>query len=403
MRSSPVAPTLDPPDVEAIVRGRHGDPFAVLGPHRVETETGPVMAIRAFLPDAEAAQVVPIGRGSPSRPMTRIHPDGLFEAIFSDSAEPFSYRLEARDSGGLTTSLEDPYRFPSTLGDLDLLLLGEGTHYESYDKLGAHPCTLAGVPGVVFAVWAPNASRVSVVGDFNQWDGRRHPMRRHPGVGVWEAFIPGLGDGVVYKYEILAASGELLPLKADPYAFASETPEPRTASVVWSLKGRTWGDHDWLAQRRRRNALDAPLAVYEIHLGSWRRVSTERNRFLSYRELAQRLADYVADLGFTHVELLPITEHPFYGSWGYQTTGYFAPTSRYGTPRDFMYFVDYAAISAASASFSTGCRRTSPTTNRPRLLRRHAPLRARRPAPGRAPRLGHAASSTTAATRCATS
>ena len=337
MRSSPVAPTLDPPDVEAIVRGRHGDPFAVLGPHRVETETGPVMAIRAFLPDAEAAQVVPIGGGSPSRPMTRIHPDGLFEAIFSDSAEPFPYRLEARDSGGLTTSLEDPYRFPSTLGDLDLLLLGEGTHYESYDKLGAHPCILAGVPGVVFAVWAPNASRVSVVGDFNRWDGRRHPMRRHPGVGVWEAFIPGLGDGVVYKYEILAASGELLPLKGDPYAFAFETPEPRTASVVWSLDGSAWGDQDWLAQRRRRNALDAPLAVYEIHLGSWRRVSTERNRFLSYGELAEQLADYVADLGFTHVEFMPVAEHAFYPSWGYQVMGFYAPTSRYGTPEDFSF------------------------------------------------------------------
>jgi len=340
MTSSPVTPTLAQLDVEAIVRGRHGDPFAVLGPHRVHAGAGPGIAIRAFLPDVEAVHVVPTEPASLPRPMARIHPDGLFEAVLPDSAEPPSYRLEARDAAGLTTSLEDPYRFPSTLGELDLLLLGEGAHCQSYAKLGAHACTLAGVPGVVFAVWAPNATRVSVVGDFNRWDGRRHPMRRHPGVGVWELFIPGLGDGAVYKYEILAASGDLLALKADPYTFAFETPEPRTASVVWSLDGRAWGDQDWLADRMARHALDAPLAIYEVHLGSWRRAPSEGNRFLSYHELGEQLADYVADLGYTHVELLPIAEHPFYGSWGYQVTGYYAPTRRYGTPHDFMVFID---------------------------------------------------------------
>jgi 1,4-alpha-glucan branching enzyme len=340
MTSSAEAPTVAPFDVEAIVRGRHGDPFAVLGPRRVDTSNGPAIAIRAFLPDAEAIHVVPTGPAPPSRRMTRVHPAGFFEAVFTASIGPFPYRFEARDDAGLTKSLEDPYRFPSTLGDLDRLLLGEGTHYESYDKLGAHSCVLAGVPGVVFAVWAPNASRVSVVGDFNRWDGRRHPMRRHPGVGVWELFIPGLEDGAIYKYEVLAASGELLALKADPYAFAFEASEPRTASVVWSLEGRAWSDHDWLADRGRRNALDAPLAVYEVHLGSWRRVRIEGNRFLTYRELGEQLADYVADLGYTHVELLPVAEHPFYGSWGYQVTGYYAPTRRYGTPSDFMGFVD---------------------------------------------------------------
>ena len=264
----------------------------------------------------------------------------MFEATFPGRAAPFRYRLAATDAPGGVREIEDPYRFQSTLSDFDRLLLGEGTHYQAYEKLGAHHAVLDGVVGVVFAVWAPNARRVSVVGDFNQWDGRRHPMRRHPGAGIWELFVPGLGEGARYKFEILGQDGALLALKADPFAFEFEVEEPRTASVVASLDGYLWDDQGWAAERARRNALDAPVAIYEVHLGSWRRVPDEGNRFLTYRELGEALGDYVRDLGYTHVELLPVGEHPFYGSWGYQQIGAFAPTRRYGTAKDFMAFVD---------------------------------------------------------------
>jgi 1,4-alpha-glucan branching enzyme len=273
--------------------------------------------------------------------MERIHADGLFEALFPAAGAPFVYRLETTDERGQGREFDDPYRFPSTLSDYDLHLLGEGTHYKAYERLGAHLCTLEGVAGVVFAVWAPNARRASVVGDFNQWDGRRHPMRCHPGNGIWEIFIPALAEGERYKFEILSRSGELLALKADPYAFAFEPETPRTAAVVSSLDGYTWGDAHWMAKRERQNALESPIAIYEVHLGSWMRVPDEANRFLTYRELAPKLAAYVEEMGYTHVQLLPVMEHPFYGSWGYQTIGYFAPTRRYGTPHDFMYFVDH--------------------------------------------------------------
>ncbi|MGH7369298.1 MAG: 1,4-alpha-glucan branching protein GlgB, partial [Candidatus Methylomirabilaceae bacterium] len=244
------------------------------------------------------------------------------------------------DEGGQIVEIEDPYRFPPTLTDYDLYLMGEGTHQKSYLKLGAHVTKLDGVPGVIFAVWAPNARRVSVVGDFNGWDGRRHPMRNHPGNGIWEIFIPQLGVGALYKFEVKARSGEELALKADPFAFAFEM-TPRTASIVCDLDAYRWGDHAWMEARARANLLERPLAIYEVHLGSWMRVSEEGHRFLTYRELAHRLADYVAEMGYTHVELLPVTEHPFYGSWGYQTIGYFAPTRRYGTPADFMFLIDH--------------------------------------------------------------
>jgi 1,4-alpha-glucan branching enzyme len=332
--------TLSPSDVRAIVSGEHGDPFGVLGPHHVSTGKGVAIAVRAFLPTAETARVIPLGSPARARKMERMHPDGLFEALFPDRREPFPYRLEIVDGHGEASLIDDPYRFPSTLTDYDLHLLGEGTHLRAYEKLGAHLWVGEGVPGVAFAVWAPNARRVSVVGDFNQWDGRRHPMRLHPGNGIWEIFVPGLAEGERYKFELRSRSGELLPLKADPYAFAFELETPRTAPVVSALDGYAWGDAAWMAERERRNALDSPIAIYEVHLGSWMRVPEEGNRFLSYRELADRLATYVEEMGYTHVELLPVAEHPFYGSWGYQPIGYFAPTRRYGTPTDFMYFVD---------------------------------------------------------------
>jgi 1,4-alpha-glucan branching enzyme len=340
MGAPTVQGTLPVADVEALVQGRHGDPFAVLGPHVCSEGHATALTIRAFVPGALAVAVCPLDPPTAPREMERLHPDGVFEATFPGRAEPFRYRLQVTDAPGRARAIEDPYRFPSTLSDFDRLLLGEGTHYQAYEKLGAHQTVLEGVAGVVFAVWAPNARRVSVVGDFNQWDGRRNPMRRHPGAGIWELFVPELGEGSRYKFEILGREGALLALKADPFAFEFEVEEPRTASVVASLDGYTWDDRSWAAERARRNALDAPIAIYEVHLGSWRRVPDEGNRFLTYRELGEALGDYVRDLGYTHVELMPVGEHPFYGSWGYQQIGAFAPTRRYGTAKDFMAFVD---------------------------------------------------------------
>jgi 1,4-alpha-glucan branching enzyme len=326
-----------PPDiVRAIVAGEHGDPFAVLGPQ--DTHDGG-RVIRAFLPDSVKVAVV-ASESDEEFPMTPLDPAGLWEATLPARA-PRRYRLRVTGRGGQVVEGEDPYRFPPTLTDFDLHLLGEGTHYRVYDKLGARPAELDGVRGVIFAVWAPNARRVSVVGDWNQWDGRRHPMRLHPGHGIWELFVPGVVAGARYKFDIRSRTGEPIALKADPCAFAFEPGGTRTASQVCDLEGYRWGDDAWLAERARRSPLHSPVAVYEVHLGSWRRVPEEGGRFLSYRELAERLADYVSEMGFTHVELLPVMEHPFYGSWGYQPIGYYAPTARYGAPKDFMAFVDH--------------------------------------------------------------
>ncbi len=330
--------TLQEAEIAAIVRGEHGDPFSILGPHVVEQKGRKAFVIRAFLPGVAELRVVFKKPGRPASAMARIHEAGLFEAVLSEQDGSLPYHLEVTGADGSVRSLEDPYRFPSTLSGYDLYLIGEGRLYKEYEKLGAHPTTLEGVSGVLFAVWAPNARRVSVVGDFNGWDGRIHAMRLHPGNGIWEIFLPGLSTGTLYKFEILAKTGEPIALKADPYAFAFEPYAPRSASMVADL-GYQWGDAVWMADRGSRHALDAPLAIYEVHPGSWMR-ATEGNRFLTYRELGERLGSYARDLGYTHVELLPITEHPFYGSWGYQTLGYFAPTRRYGGPQDFMAFVD---------------------------------------------------------------
>jgi len=227
----------------------------------------------------------------------------------------------------------------SMLSNDDLFLFNEGSHYRLYEKLGAHPLTVDGVEGTYFAVWAPDAKQVSVMGDFNSWDKSSHPLRPKGQSGVWEGFIPGVAKGTIYKYYVVSHHRCYCVEKADPFAFYSETP-PKTASIAWDLD-YNWGDQAWMEKRRTHNALDAPISIYEVHLGSWQRVPEEGNRYLSYRELAPRLAEYLKQLGFTHVEFLPVMEHPFYGSWGYQSTGYFAPTSRYGTPQDFMYLVDY--------------------------------------------------------------
>ncbi|RPI08345.1 MAG: 1,4-alpha-glucan branching protein GlgB [Zetaproteobacteria bacterium] len=333
-----VESTLSKAMIRSIVHGECGDPFAVLGPHAIRTNRETGVAVRAFLPQARQVVVVPADPSVAAQPMRVLHPAGLFEAVFVERLEPFAYHLEVQDDRGTTRRVEDPYRFSSTLSDFDLHLLAEGTHYRAYEKLGAHLASVDGVAGVRFAVWAPNARRVSAVGDWNGWDGRAHPMRLHPGNGLWEIFIPGLGKDTLYKYEVLSqTTGPVL--KSDPVAFAFELATPPTASVVADLE-YAWGDTEWMAGRAARSALDAPIAIYEVHAGSWMRLYEEGNRALTYRELGERLGAYVAEVGYTHVEFLPITEHPFYGSWGYQPIGLYAPTRRYGMPQDFMACVD---------------------------------------------------------------
>ncbi|PYV13604.1 MAG: 1,4-alpha-glucan branching enzyme [Acidobacteria bacterium] len=333
-----MATTAPQEDLARILAGTHHDPFHVLGAHPVEVRGGPAVAVRAFLPEAARADVRDLASGT-LQPMERIHPDGFFEALFAGRSELFSYRLVLTGKDGGTREIVDPYSFWPILGDFDLHLFGEGTLLRSYSMLGAHPRAVGGIDGVLFAVWAPNAQRVSVVGDFNGWDGRRHPMRSRPGVGVWELFIPGLAAGERYKYEVRSKLDDYRVQKSDPYAFCAEL-RPRTASVVHDLDRYAWNDAEWPARRAERNGLDRPIAIYEVHLGSWKRRAEEGNRWLTYRELAEELVPYVRELGFTHIELLPITEHPLDASWGYQTTGYFAPTRRFGDPDDFMHFVD---------------------------------------------------------------
>jgi 1,4-alpha-glucan branching enzyme len=308
----------------AVIEGRHHDPFHYLGLHL----DGDRPVVRVFLPDARKVTVI---QGSQETELPRIHDAGLFAGLVPDQAP--HYRLRAtydRDE----IEMEDPYRFPPILSDFDLHLLGEGNHLDLYRKLGAHPLEIEGVAGTAFVVHAPNARRVSVVGDFNQWDGRRHAMRVR-GNGYWEIFIPGAHEGQRYKYEIVSPDGALLPLKSDPLAFAGEV-RPSTASII--VDDRRLPRPEPLANAV--NALDAPMSIYEVHLGSWRRKPEEDNRWLTYRELAEQLPAYVKDMGFTHVELLPVAEHPFDGSWGYQPTGLFAPTSRFGTPDDFVALIE---------------------------------------------------------------
>jgi 1,4-alpha-glucan branching enzyme len=322
------------PDVEAIAAGTHGDPFAFLGMH--QTSVG--LYVRAMLPDAEAMSIVDAASGTLVAHAERIHPAGVFVASMPDRKERFRYRLRVL-WGGYWHEFDDVYRFGPVLGELDIHLLIEGNHLASYQKLGAHPIVHEGTEGVAFAVWAPNARRVSVVGDFNSWDGRRMPMRKILGGGFWEIFVPGLRAGHLYKYELLGAHGELLPLKADPHAEQGEHP-PGTASVVTVPPRHVWQDERWMGERARNNDREAPIAIYEAHLGSWSRKVAEGCRYLTYRELADELVPYVADLGFTHIEAMPLTEYPFDGSWGYQPISLFAPTSRYGSPDDLRYFID---------------------------------------------------------------
>jgi 1,4-alpha-glucan branching enzyme len=318
-------------DIEAIVRRDLADPHRLLGAH---AENGGVV-VRAFRP--AAAKVVARPDGGEPVELVQRHPAGLFEGAVAGAKLPLRYELEVQYGPGEIFTLRDPYAFMPTLGEIDLYLAGEGRHEELYEKLGAHVLELDGIAGVAFAVWAPGARSVSVVGDFNSWDGRLHPMRSLGASGIWELFVPGVPEGSRYKFELRSQNGDLL-LRADPFAFEAELP-PNTASVV-NRSRYEWRDAKWMELRPEHEPLREPMSIYEVHLGSWRLNPLEDNRSLTYLELADELSAYVRDMGFTHVELMPVMAHPFTGSWGYQVTSYFAPTPRFGTPDQFRAFVD---------------------------------------------------------------
>ncbi|HEX6534223.1 MAG TPA: 1,4-alpha-glucan branching protein GlgB [Gemmatimonadaceae bacterium] len=337
MRAAPSAPpTPDREELQRLVRGAHADPHRILGAHPARVGETDGVVVRAMHPDAVRAEcVLEDGRVVPLEPIV----PGVFQAFIEGAALPIRYRLVFHFAGGGAWERGDPYRFLPTIGELDLHLFSEGKHRRLWEVMGAHPRVVDGEAGTAFVVWAPNARRVSVVGDFDAWDGRLLPMRSLGASGVWELFVPGVGAGALYKYEIITHEG-VPRLKSDPYAFSMEAP-PATASRVVDPDRYAWGDDDWLAARARRDLARSPMLIYEAHLGSWARVPEEGDRPLGYREIAPRLVEHVKRLGFTHIELLPIMEHPFTGSWGYQVTGYYAPTSRYGTPDDFRFFVDH--------------------------------------------------------------
>ncbi len=317
--------------LQALADGRHGDPFSILGRHQY----GELTVVRTLLPGALSVSVIESETGRLMAELESIHEAGIFAGLVG-SPTPYRLRIEWPDA---VQETEDPYSFPPLLGELDLHLIGQGTHYELGRTLGAIPMEIDGISGVRFSVWAPNARRVSVVGDFNAWDGRRNPMRLRPQAGIWELFIPRLTHGERYKFELLDSNGNLLPQRADPVARSSEA-APSTASIVASSKPFRWNDVDWMETQANERDREGAMSVYEVHLGSWVRISEEGNRSLDWVELSQRLVPYVQSLGFTHIEMLPIMEHPFGGSWGYQPLGLFAPTGRHGTPEDFAYFVD---------------------------------------------------------------
>jgi 1,4-alpha-glucan branching enzyme len=311
----------------------HADPHHVLGAHA--SRKG--VRIRVWRPEAETVTARVDGSHGGTFALKPAHAPGLFQVTIPDAGLPLDYELDVVYPDGNSFTLHDPYAFPPTLGDLDLHLVGEGRHGGLYERLGAHPTQIAGVSGTAFAVWAPAARSVSVVGDFNSWDGRLHPMRSLGHAGIWEIFLPDVGPGARYKFEIRAQTGEIR-LKADPVGFEAEIP-PGTASIVTQSR-HAWNDHDWIAARATQEPLTRPLSIYEVHLGSWRRDPREPERLLGYRELADQLLAYTVELGFTHIELMPVMAHPFSGSWGYQVTSYYAPTPIFGSPDDFRSFVD---------------------------------------------------------------
>lgn len=354
--------TISPDQIERVVNNHHHDPFEVLGPHSIELDGQPRWVIRAYLPQASAAWILrpdQLPKDQQSIPMDIVHGGHFFECILPEASEPGNYQLKIQE-GDRERVIYDPYAFPSPkITDLDIHLFAEGNHHRLYEKLGAHLTQQNGIPGTYFSLWAPNARNVSVLGDFNSWDGRQHQMRKGPS-GIWELFIPEVGEGATYKYEVKNHAGHIYE-KTDPHGFQQEA-RPKTASIVTNLDKYQWNDGDWLAQRRNNNPQSQPISVYEVHLGSWMHGAIDSPppanadgspgaivsiaeykpgaRFLTYREMADRLIPYVKGLGFTHIEVLPVAEHPFDGSWGYQVTGYYAATSRFGRPEDLMYLID---------------------------------------------------------------
>jgi len=324
-------------NIRKIVNNNHPDPFSVLGLHLVGDGGKKHVEIRAFLPDAREAWVID-ERDSSFHRMENVYRYDFF-TVKTDDKAPFPYRIAIKQYDGSEHEFKDPYSFLPVLTDFDLHLIGEGTHYRKYEKLGAHVMEVNGVRGVHFGVWAPNATNVSVIGSFNSWDRRRHPMRLLVPSGIWELFVPGIDEGEVYKFFITSRYHNYETEKSDPYAFYFEF-RPKSASIVHDINKYAWQDHAWTEYRSKKNWIESPVTIYEAHLGSWMRVPEEGNGFLTYRELAETLIPYVKEMGYTHIELLPVSEHPLDASWGYQTIGYFASTSRFGTPEDFMFFVD---------------------------------------------------------------
>lgn len=327
--------------VNSILQGKCNDPHVYLGMHVVTSKgSKKSIAVRAYYPDADSVKLIDAATEQ-AYDMSLIDENGMFEVIIPDRSEVFEYRLNIHFKSGSWFETHDPYSFWRVISDFDLHLYNEGNHHKIFEKLGAHIMTINNVKGTLFSVWAPSAQRVSVVGNFNLWDGRRHQMRQFYKSGVWEIFIPLVGDGDIYKFEILTPSGEIY-IKSDPYAFYSEL-RPATASVVHEFDKYSWSDDEWLGKRDASNIFEQPVSIYELHLGTWSTAPEPDENgdiFLNYRVIADRLIPYIKDMGYTHVELLPVTEHPFDGSWGYQVTGYYSITSRYGKPEDFMYFVD---------------------------------------------------------------
>ena len=323
-------------DIFHIVNGEHSDPHTVLGMHEMEEDGRKAVVVRAFLPDAAGITVIDYANKRKKYPMERLHADGFFEVTIADREEWFRYQLEYTDADGNTWRSYDPYSFSPTLSEFDRHLFGAGTHYEIYEKMGGRLMTHEGARGAAFSVWAPNAKAVSVIGDFNNWDARRSPMRRLGESGIWELFLPAAAEGDKYKFHVTQCDGRVVD-KTDPYGVYAEV-RPNNASVLYPLKRYKWKDRRWMTARRKYDFKTAPMNIYEVHLGSWKRA--EGDRFLTYTELAEQLIPYVKEMGYTHIEMLPVEEHPFDGSWGYQVTGYYAPTSRYGSPDEFKQFVD---------------------------------------------------------------
>lgn len=323
-------------DIFHIVNGEHSDPHTVLGMHEMEEDGRKAVVVRAFLPDAAGITVIDYANKRKKYPMERLHADGFFEVTIADREEWFRYQLEYTDADGNTWRSYDPYSFSPTLSEFDRHLFGAGTHYEIYEKMGGRLMTHEGARGAAFSVWAPNAKAVSVIGDFNNWDARRSPMRRLGESGIWELFLPAAAEGDKYKFHVTQCDGRVVD-KTDPYGVYAEV-RPNNASVLYPLKRYKWKDRRWMTARRKYDFRTAPMNIYEVHLGSWKRA--EGDRFLTYTELAEQLIPYVKEMGYTHIEMLPVEEHPFDGSWGYQVTGYYAPTSRYGSPDEFKQFVD---------------------------------------------------------------